>query len=632
MRGTCNRLAVAAVFRFCDPLGTCQNHRRFSAGSSTGPGDLPPEQRMETAGALLGTGGAGDKRPRCVTTPKDYSPGQAELADATLSDLHREGFDPTLLARRMLHLVAWRKRRWLMIGRVQLVLKLVKPAKLLLVDEVTADLDVLARDALLKPVAIPAAQGGRDTEELPPGWQQRRSAAAAGAFGNYAWRVESQANPQEEWSFKSVAPEPTKEPPAAPAPAVPPVAPTMAPPSAGYAAPLSAAPVGSTAGAANGQMEAHCGDRFLAPKMSHLDDRLTESIDPDLNHADLGKFYPGPVERPFQRPPGVKTLREWGQIAVPRKCDSKHKGMTFEKLYADKNYVHQVWYRSHVRAWLRSFQLYCRVRSDVEAKKNAEIHISRRVLTGSQVEEPDQVFQYADGMCESTWARGLPQRCFENQLHTSVVPHMDDASTCSDSPSICSVDSWIKVGSEEPCCFLPETHFNVITNRGVVPSPASMLYQGAKVQAANGTVVEVVNPPEQHQVDSVIELKAGNGFLVVSPDHRILIPGNKTVKAGDLSKGNEVILEDGTPATLSSCEQKNGAALVLRIRFKPDLAVPAMMPQELELVKISTTPSILSKGFRNKPLRRSLKKNQRVVDDDSNDSPKVPDTEGHLTD
>ena len=35
--------------------------------------------------------------------------------------------------------------------RVQLVLKLMQPARLLLLDEVTADLDVTARDALLRP-------------------------------------------------------------------------------------------------------------------------------------------------------------------------------------------------------------------------------------------------------------------------------------------------------------------------------------------------------------------------------------------------------------------------------------------------------------------------------------------------
>lgn len=34
-------------------------------------------------------------------------------------------------------------------------------------------------------------------DALPLGWEQRRSAAAAGAFGNYAWRVEATA--EEPW-------------------------------------------------------------------------------------------------------------------------------------------------------------------------------------------------------------------------------------------------------------------------------------------------------------------------------------------------------------------------------------------------------------------------------------------------
>ena len=95
------------------------------------------------------------------------------------------------------------------------------------------------------------------------------------------------------------------------------------------------------------------------------------------------------------------------------------------------------------------------------------------------------------------------------------------------------------------------------------------------MQSASGKVVEVVSPPEQHQVDSVIELKAGTASLVVSPDHRVLVPGfpgNKTVKAEELSEGDGVIL-DGISARLSSGERKTGKTLVIRLGFKPDLPV-----------------------------------------------------------
>ena len=149
------------------------------------------------------------------------------------------------------------------------------------------------------------------------------------------------------------------------------------------------------------------------------------------------------------------------------------------------------------------------------------------------------------------------------------------ASSYSDASSVNTLESWIHVGSTKPCCFHPDAHFKVFTSDGPVLAPASMLHQGARVQSASGKVVEVVNPPEQHQVDSVIELKAGTASLVVSPDHRVLVPGfpgNKTVKAEELSEGDVVIL-DGIPARLSSCERKTGKTLVIRLGFKPDLPV-----------------------------------------------------------
>eukprot|EP00438_Fugacium_kawagutii_P007624 Skav221465 [mRNA] locus=scaffold1700:305347:308597:+ [translate_table: standard] len=89
-----------------------------------------------------------------------------------------------------------------------------------------------------------------------------------------------------------------------------------------------------------------------------------------------------------------------------------------------------------------------------------------------------------------------------------------------------SSDSWIRVDAGQPCCYHPDTIFQV----GVEAfSPAKMMYQGCKVVAANGEVIEVAHPPELHQVPAVILLQAEQSFLPVSPDHRILVPGNKTV-------------------------------------------------------------------------------------------------------
>ena len=93
---------------------------------------------------------------------------------------------------------------------------------------------------------------------------------------------------------------------------------------------------------------------------------------------------------------------------------------------------------------------------------------------------------------------------------------------------------------ERSCCVHPETFFEVISREfGTIFVPAKSLFQGAQVIAANGKVVEVLHPPEQHRVPAVIELRAGLATLVVSPDHRILVPGttgNTTVPAKDLQQ------------------------------------------------------------------------------------------------
>eukprot|EP00913_Durusdinium_trenchii_P012144 g11405.t1 len=211
-------------------------------GAVAGPGDLHSQQRVEAPGG----------------------------SDAR-ADLQSQGFEPTSLAQRMLRLVqifsveptkplgllsdgqSLEMRRTCFMhlhaelnaaqgGRVQLAVKLVKPARLLLMDEVTADLDVLAREALLRFLREESEDGcsveasgaslsgavlarlraererrraepperaaGRPErvahaadfgDALPLGWHRRH---AEGAYGNYAWNVE--AKPQEEWSFQSL--------------------------------------------------------------------------------------------------------------------------------------------------------------------------------------------------------------------------------------------------------------------------------------------------------------------------------------------------------------------------------------------------------------------------------------------
>ncbi|CAJ1357968.1 unnamed protein product [Effrenium voratum] len=236
-----------------------------------------------------------------------------ELAESTLEDLAKD-FDRAVLAQRLLRLIQMlriqpEKSLGLLsdgeLRRVQLAVKLLKPARLLLLDEVTADLDVASRCALLQflreesedgcavvycthimdglqgwathllhlPGHLVSLEGGalsrtvlgllraarsqpamipwprpleslpalscdeKGGAELPAGWHQRH-AAQSGAFGNYAWQVETRPEEDcyvgieikrqrvsraglmhaEEWSFKSVAPEPSNKPPVAAAP------------------------------------------------------------------------------------------------------------------------------------------------------------------------------------------------------------------------------------------------------------------------------------------------------------------------------------------------------------------------------------------------------------------------------
>jgi hypothetical protein len=105
--------------------------------------------------------------------------------------------------------------------------------------------------------------------------------------------------------------------------------------------------------------------------------------------------------------------------------------------------------------------------------------------------------------------------------------HMDTYETSDASSSAGSLCSWIHIPGE-PCCYLPETYFQVRTADGdEILSPATKLIEGSQVKADDGTWVQVASPPEQHH-RPVIKLQADQSFLVVSDDHRILVRGNQT--------------------------------------------------------------------------------------------------------
>ena len=78
----------------------------------------------------------------------------------------------------------------------------------------------------------------------------------------------------------------------------------------------------------------------------YLDVPLTIEVDPNLRGAHQ---YPDTIQEDIQCPPGISTLRQWGQTKIPSR---KHAGKSFEEAHADLGYVHQIWNRRAVSAWL----------------------------------------------------------------------------------------------------------------------------------------------------------------------------------------------------------------------------------------------------------------------------------------
>lgn len=110
------------------------------------------------------------------------------------------------------------------------------------------------------------------------------------------------------------------------------------------------------------------------------------------------------------------------------------------------------------------------------------------------------------------------------KINTSHMDTYEASDAASSTGSLCS---WIHIPGE-PCCYLPETYFQVRTADGdEILSPATKLIEGSQVKADDGTWVHVASPPEQHH-RPVIKLQSDQSVLVVSDDHRILVRGNQT--------------------------------------------------------------------------------------------------------
>jgi len=178
-----------------------------------------------------------------------------------------------------------------------------------------------------------------------------------------------------------------------------------------------------------------------------------------------------------------------------------------------------------------------------------------------------------------------------------------------------SVTSGISVETSGGNCFMRDAAFKSETGALV---PGSALHKGQQVLAANGSVLEVANEPEDHEARATVLLKAGAAELEVTPDHRVLLSDNRMVRAQDLRVGDEVLVGGLGPAGLQYVDVKFEPVMVRKIVFQPDLPV--------EVLK----PSILSHGDKQSKRIRRGGRNRRGSDRQENCT--IPDTEGYLTD
>ena len=218
----------------------------------------------------------------------------------------------------------------------------------------------------------------------------------------------------------------------------------------------------------------------------------------------------------------------------------------------------------------------------------------------------------------------------------------------SDTQGRSSVRSGISVETSNSNCFMHDAAFKSETGASL---PGSALHKGSRVLAADASVLEVANDPEDHEARATVVLKAGAAELEVTLDHRVLLSDNRMasqlklsmsqfrhasstdsesevlqypfpslqtaakVRAQDLRIGDEVLVGGLGPARLEHVEVKFEPVMVRKIVFEPDLPV--------EVLKLS----ILSHGQKaSKKIRRGGRSRR------GSDRLEIPDTEGYLTD
>ena len=151
------------------------------------------------------------------------------------------------------------------------------------------------------------------------------------------------------------------------------------------------------------------------------------------------------------------------------------------------------------------------------------------------------------------------------------------------------------------------------------------LSEGSPVVAADGSILKVAEPPEICPATEVVDLQAGGATLRVTPDHPVRVPDARGeldkilyLPAGQLKKGDSVILDSGEAAKLTGVSLQVKECQVLKIVFEPDLPVAVF----------SSPPCIQSKGHKKTPSTRragECRKGKAVVGP-TDEAVSIPDT------